>query len=69
RYPLINSMILDSGSTIYIANYLSRFKRPPTLAAPNDYGITVLTLYNVAYCLTFVYNIVSLEQLNRRGIW
>jgi hypothetical protein len=35
-YPLANSAILDSGSTIHIFNKLSRFKKPPKMAAPSD---------------------------------
>lgn len=36
-YPLINSVILDSGSTIHICNNLTRFKSPPRMANPGDF--------------------------------
>ena len=36
-YPLVNSAILDSGTTIHIFNRINRFKKPPRLANPGDF--------------------------------
>jgi hypothetical protein len=92
EYPLKNSAILDSGSTLHVFNEISRFVRFRTASA-GDYiwagetkvkiqgygdvdiqvqgprGRQLFHLTDVALCENFACNIVSLQQLHKRGFW
>ena len=90
---MVNSAILDSGTTIHIFNNKSRFQ-DLRRAQPGDYvwagenkvpiqgyGTVeilvqgsrkenrILRLQDVALCKGIVCNLVSLRQLQKRGIW
>ena len=96
-YPLKNSAILDSATTIHIFNEITRFidfktadlgdyvwageKKVPikgsgtvdvVIKAPNkDRKLTdrILRIRDVAFCPNFAANLVSLQQLHKRGLW
>jgi hypothetical protein len=98
-YPLKNSAILDSATTIHIFNKITSFldfktvnlgdylwagekkvqiKGYGTVAvdvvikAPNkDQKLTdnILRIRDVAFCPNFAANLVSLQQLHKRGLW
>ena len=96
-YPLKNSAILDSGTTVHIFNEITRFNDFKT-ADPGDYvwageykipikgyGTVdvvikapdkdqelkdkILRIRDVAFCPNFAANLVSLQQLHKRGLW
>ena len=96
-YPLKNSAILDSATTIHIFNEITRFLDFKT-ANPGDYvwagerkvpingygtvdviikapnknqKLTdkILRIRDVAFCPNFAANLVSLQQLHKRGLW
>jgi Reverse transcriptase (RNA-dependent DNA polymerase) len=92
QYPLKNSAILDSGTTIHIFNEISRFlnfrsadhgdfvwageHKVPIQGYGNvdikirsPKGTRILRLFDVAFCQDFASNLVSLQQLHKRGLW
>jgi hypothetical protein len=92
QYPLKNSAILDSGTTIHIFNEISRFLdfRPADhgdfvwagehkvpiqgygnvdIKVRDPKGAKILRLFDVAFCRNFASNLVSLQQLHKRGLW
>ncbi|EED19147.1 hypothetical protein TSTA_024690 [Talaromyces stipitatus ATCC 10500] len=79
KYPLKNSAILDSGSTLYVFNKIARFinfRRAPDIdvlwagdSPVNIIGYGDLRLFNVAYCPSFATNLVLLRQLQKMDYW
>jgi hypothetical protein len=85
-YPLKNSAILDSATTIHIFNEITRFldfktanlgdyvwagerKVPIKGYGTVDVKDKILRIRDVAFCPNFAANLVSLQQLHKRGLW